>query len=169
MPFSSVLCCCPDGRRGHIFLGSVPLGVAQLFPLENPRKKQKAEVSGQCCGMGPLPLCPFLPYCRAPQGVREGGIWAVMLPRLPGKFLLGSHDPFLSSRLAPRCLQPWLMVFPVSFCPLFTLFNVTAVHATQAETGHVWRLRVTAQPCLLSQASDTGFPTPLFLLTQGRG
>lgn len=152
MPFSSVLCCCLDGR-GHVFLGSVPLGVAQLFALENQRKRQKAEVSGQCCGMGPLPLCPFLPYCRAPQGAR-GGRLGCHAPEAAWKVFVGVSRPV--------CFKPVGSALPAALVNGVSREFLSFVHPFQRDccsrrSGRNWA-------CLQTQ----GRSTALFIITSFR-
>lgn len=78
------------------------------------------------------------------------GSWAVTLLRLLRKFLLGSQYLFVSNWFILCCLEPWLMMFIVSLCSLFTPFSVSALHAIEGE--HVcleaWG---PLQPCFFSQ------------------
>lgn len=74
-------------------------------------------------------------------------------PRQPGKFVQGSHRPFVSSWFILRCWESWLMVFIARLCSLFTLSCATAVCIAQEETVHVWRLGGSPgspQPCFFS-------------------
>lgn len=75
--------------------------------------------------LGLLLMFPSLPHFRA-AGVLGGHT----LER-PGKFVLGSHCPFISGWFTLLCLEPWLMVFIARLCSLFALSNVTAVGTTQ--------------------------------------
>lgn len=124
------------------------------YPRKRWRKGAASVVRGGGQGLQQGPPAHFLFFSPLQCCL---GSWAVILLWLPGKFLLESQCPFVSSWCILCCLEPWLMVFIVRLCALFTPFNVTAVPAAHWEPVHALRLGVTSQPCLFSQLSETGF------------
>lgn len=108
-----------------------------------------------CHMLGP----PAGPWVAGAEGMGVGELgWRA--PEAASKVVLRVSPPFVWSLLVLRCLQPWLMVFIMSFCSLFTLFNVTAVHVLKQKAVHVRRRGVTSQPCFFSQVLETASPFP---------
>lgn len=123
-----------------------PLVLGYLYSLvaveeiEEKTRLGLLENAEEGLSLGPLFTFPSLPYFRA------AGVLGDYTPELPGKFVLGSCCPFISSWFILLRLEPWLMVFIACLCSLFTLPNVSAVHTTQGShcSGrnclYVWRL-----------------------------
>lgn len=105
-----------------------------------PKKKRKEWPVLERAGEG-----LHFPFLATQQG--SLGSWAIILLRLPGKVSLEPQCAFLWSWLSLCCLEPWLMMFMVCPCSLFTSLSVTAVEATRGERVYVWRLGVTITAC----------------------
>lgn len=163
----SALCCCLGGRNKHLLLGSVspPSGLPLSFvAMEEKKWVGLLERAEEGFSRRPLLMISlFPPHFGAVR------VLVSHTPELPGKFVLGSHCPFISSWFILCCLEPWLMVFITRLCSLFTLCSATAAHTAQGETVRVWGLGVTSQPCFFLTSFRHRFPPPLCILSHNVG
>lgn len=104
--------------------------------------------------------CLLFLLCHTPAFPRVLGCHT---PEAAWKVFVGASVP-ICFQFILCCLEPWLMVFMVRPCSLFTPFHVTAVHATRGVRVHVWRLGVASQPVFPYNVQEQEFF--LCLLTQ---